>query len=136
MFTCSKYENRGGSPTFAAQRNLAGRTHYVDSDSLRFHKSKIRATYVVDDGWLLVESVGLDMDNTRRGFRYVVFDIVGNVISRVALGDCFKTRDKAVKAMWAWLDTADAKAITSEALDRAERNTLVEISRVRAQLGG
>lgn len=120
MFHPHKFEQRGSHATFNAQQNLRERTHYVDDDSLRFHKSRILQTYITDDGLLfsLIESVALDWDNTRRGYRYVVFNIFGDVVSRVPLEECSHTRDAARTAMWAFLNATDAKAITLEALER------------------
>ncbi len=125
-----------GYPKLHAQRNLIGRTHYVNDDTLRFHKSKILASYVVDCGLLfaLVESCALDMDNTRRGFRYVVFNVFGHVISRVDLEDCFGTKAAATKAMWAWLNECDAKTETLEALERVERRHAQEMAELRGKL--
>lgn len=132
----SLYTNKGGSPKDNAQRNLAGRTHYVDSDTLRWHKSRILSARHVDGGLLfaIVESCALDMHNTRRGCRYVVFDIFGNVISRVALEDCWRTSAQADKAMWAYLDTVDAKAVTREAIERTERYHAQEMAALSAKL--
>ncbi len=63
------YEKRHYMPRENAQNNLIGRTHYVDDDSLRFHKSKILSTYVTDGGLLftLIESCSLDYNNSKRG---------------------------------------------------------------------
>lgn len=34
------YREQGNNPKYHAQRNLQGRTHYVDDDTLRFHKAE------------------------------------------------------------------------------------------------
>lgn len=122
--------------TTEAQRNLEGRTHYVEPDTLRFHKSRVLATRVVDDGLLfaLIESVSLDFDNTRRGYRYVVFNIFGHVISRASLKDVWSTRKAAEKAMWAFLNAVDAKSETLKAIERVERQHAQEMSDLRALL--
>lgn len=122
MMYPQKFEHRGGSPLYNAQYNLSGRTHYVDDGSLRFHKSRILACHVTDDGLLLalLESVSLDWDNSRRGFRGVVFDTFGHVVSTVELERCFSTRKAATKDMWERLNGLDAKAITREAIERAK----------------
>lgn len=121
MFYPSLFTDRGGNATFQAQRNLCERTHYVDADTLRWHKSKVLQCYIADEGltFALIESVALDMDSTKRGFRYVVFDIFGTVVSRVALEDCFRTREQARKAMWTFLNDYDAKAHTRQQIERA-----------------
>ena len=130
------YRNESSDPKFNAQRCLSGLTHYVDDDTLRFHKSRIISTYVVDHGLLfaLVESVALDMHNTKRGFRYVVFDTFGNVINRAPLDECYSTSKSATKAMWAYLGTVDAIAVTVAAIDGYERYTAQECADARAKI--
>lgn len=116
-----KYEKKNySSPKYDAQLNLEGRTHYVDDDTLKFHKAKILTTYNTDNGLLfaLIESVALDYENKNRGFRYVIFDICGHVISRVDLENAFKSKASAIKAMWKALNEIDAKAVTLLAIDR------------------
>jgi hypothetical protein len=102
---------------------------------LRWHKSRILSSRVVDNGLLfaIIESAALDMNNTRRGFRYVVFDVFGHAVSRVNLEGCWRTRDGAAKAMWAYLNTIDAKAITREGIEREERNHAREIAELLAR---
>ena len=121
---CNLYRHQSSFPKGEAQANLRGRTHYVDDDTLRYHKARVLSTRIIDDGLLfaLIESVALDMDNTRRGFRYVVFDIFGHIVSRVDLEDSFRTRGQASKAMWDYLDAIDAIEITREAVERERRN--------------
>ena len=106
------------SPKFEAQDQLAGKTHYVDNDTLRFHHSRIISCDIAANGLLfwLVESVSLDMKNTQRGFRFVVFDVFGNVITRAKLEDAFKTSKQANKACREYLATVDALEITLAAM--------------------
>ncbi len=119
-----------------AQRNLSGRTHYVDDDTLRFHKSRIISTHIIDNGLLfsLVESVAMDMRNTQRGFRYVIFDVFGNTVSRVHIEHCWKSSEAARKAMWAALDSMDAKGVTLAAIDRQEAAHVREMAQLRADV--
>lgn len=107
-------------PKVQAQQNLSGRTHYVDSDTLRYHKSRILKCSIVHGGLLLaiVESVAMDIRGTKRGFRPVVFDIFGNTIDRPSLDDCYSTRKAAEKAMWRQVDSIDAQAHTLAAIER------------------
>ena len=130
------YRNESSDAKQNAQRNLCGRTHYVDDDTLRWHKSRVLATRVVDGGLLfaIITSDAMDMANTKRGFRYVVFDVFGNVISRVDLESSFRTRDQASKAMWAYLDTIDAQALTYEAMDRAIAAHAQEMTELRERI--
>lgn len=118
------YRNESGDAKTNAQRNLMGRTHYVDDETLRWHKSRVMSARVVDNGLLfaIVTSDARDMDNTQRGFRYVIFDIFGTVIERNPSNidaEWFRTSDKASKAMWAALNGIDAKALTLAAIEKA-----------------
>ncbi|KAH2035914.1 hypothetical protein KXW51_006159, partial [Aspergillus fumigatus] len=73
------FRTESHDPKTNAQRNLCGRTHYVDDDNLRFHKSRVISARVVDNGLLfaIVTSDALDFENRKRGFRYVIFDVFG-----------------------------------------------------------
>lgn len=130
------YSVKSSNDKHNAQRNLEGRTHYVDDDSLRFHKSSIIATTATDSGLLfaLVESYAVDYQNTRRAYRPVVFDIFGTVLSRVDLENGYKTAKAARKAMWEALNAIDAKAHTLEAINKAERAYAEECERMRVKV--
>lgn len=132
----SFYRNESSNHKWNAQRSLSGRTHYVDDDTLRFHKSRIIYTTNTDNGLLfaLIESVGLDMNNTKRGFRFVVFDVFGTVLERATLADSYTTSDKARKAMWSFLDTVDAKAHTLAELDRQQKAAIRELDDLRVKV--
>lgn len=116
-----------------AQRNLTGRTHYVDDDTLRWHKSRILSTHITDNGLLLaiVTSDALDMNNTRRGFRYVVFDVFGTVLARPHLAEAFPTKKRTLKAMWAALNSIDAKAHTLAAAHESASAYATEMQQLR-----
>ena len=112
------FEQHSSDPKLNAQQNLAGRTHYVDDATLRYHKARILETHITDNGLLfaLIESVALDMHNTSRGFRPVIFNIFGQIICPRNLDQCFKTRRAAEKGVWAVLDTINAKRLTLQAI--------------------
>ena len=114
------YRRESSDPKIDAQRNLAGRTHYVDDDTLRFHKARILSANVVDGGLLyaIIESVSLDWNHTSRGFRYAIFDLFGNVVDRPDLEHAWKSSDAARKAMWKALDGFDAITVNQAALER------------------
>ncbi len=127
--------HESGDPKYNAQHNLVGRTHYVDTDTLRWHKSRVLSTAILAGGLLfrITESCALDMHNTRRGKRCVVFDVFGTVVSRPDLEGTFSTSDAARNASnreeidlaahyrealasrlhWAEQDAAKAKAALS-----------------------
>lgn len=95
-----------------AERNLAGKTHYVDADTRRYYHSRINAANVSESGLVfwIIESVAADSRNTSRGFRAVAFDLFGTVLSRVALDELATTSDKARKAYYVWLETFNVAA--------------------------
>jgi len=131
-----RYTKESTNPKSNAQRALSGRTHYVDPDTLTYHKSRILRTFILEDGLIfgLIESVALDPDNRTRGCRSVLFDIFGTVLERNELEDCVKTRKQAEKAMWADLETIDAKALTLEAIARFENRAKYEADDMRKDL--
>jgi hypothetical protein len=69
-----------------AQRALMGRTPYVDTDTLRWHKARVLEAFVIHHGLFFVvrESVALDSNNGKRGQRGVVFDVWGAIVHRWA----------------------------------------------------
>ena len=127
------YSNKASDPKHNAQRNLCGRTHYVDDDTLRWHKSRVISARHTDEGLLfaIVTSDALDMGNTRRGFRYAIFDVFGTVLERPDLEHAYRRSEQATKAMWDAVNNIDAKAVTIAAVDRAERNFADEMAQLR-----
>ena len=127
------YRDESSNAKWNAQRNLSGRTHYVDDDTLRFHKSRVISSYVTDNGLLfaIVTSDALDMNNTRRGFRYVIFDVFGTSIERTNIEESFTTSRAACKAMWAALNAMDAKAHTLKAIDGQAKRHAQEMDYLR-----
>ena len=130
------FKNESGYPLVNAQRNLMGRTHYVDPDTLRFHKSRVLAARVIDQGLLfaIITSDALDYQNSKRGFRYVVFDLFGNVVARPDLEHSYSKRAAADNAMWAAVNALDAKAITREGIAKAEKHHASEMRDLRETL--
>lgn len=130
------YRNESSDPKSNAQRNLCGRTHYVDDDTLRWHKSRVVAARATDGGLLfaITTTDALDMNNTRRGYRYVIFDVFGNTISRPDLEHSFRTREACDKAMWNVLNNLSSEQITLDAIASAEKNHADEMQRMRETL--
>lgn len=130
------FKEQSDNPKINAQRNLCGRTHYVDDDTLKFHHSRVMSARVVNRGLLfaITTSDSLDYQNTKRGFRYVVFDIFGTVIARVELEQAYRTNKQAVKAMWAALNAIDAHAHTLKAMEKARHAHEYELSVLRSTI--
>jgi hypothetical protein len=128
------YRQESSDPKHNAQRNLAGRTHYVDDDTLRFHKARVISSGTSDRGLLfwLIESVAIYPDNSKRGFRYVIFDLFGTVLDRPNLEHAFRTSEQTRKAMWDKLNEIDAVALTLAAVDKAERDHKTEMDLLRS----
>jgi hypothetical protein len=127
------FRNESSHAKVNAQRNLCGRTHYVDDDTLRWHKSRVLAARVIDKGLLLAitTSDALNMDNTKRGFRYVIFDVFGTVLARPELKESFKRREQCDKAMWAVLNALDAREHTLVAIEDVRKAQMRELDELR-----
>jgi hypothetical protein len=133
------YRNESGYPKINAQRNLQGRTHYVDDDTLRGFHSRVISARHTDGGLLfaIVTSDAKDYQNKSRGFRYVIFDLFGTVVERNPSSvdrEYFRTSAKAEEAMWAALNSLDVVKLTCEAIARAEKQHASEMERTKQEL--
>ena len=92
------FQNNSDDGKYNAQRALSGLTHYVDDDTLRWHKSRVISSRAICDGLLFRTtcSDALDMQNTKRGFRSVVHDLFGSCTSRPGLENTERTSQKAI----------------------------------------
>ena len=108
-----------------AQRNLSGKTHYADDETLRFFHARINSARTSHEGLIfaMVESVATDSRNTSRGFRFVAFDLLGTVLNDRTHADSTHAKsDKAIGEMLAWLESFDAMAHYKTAMaERAAR---------------
>lgn len=97
------------TPVLNAQDALSGITHYCDADTLRYHHSRIVGACVVSCGafFKIVETCAQDYNNTRRGYRVVLFDLLGRAVYRPSLDELTRTREQADKAFWAWFNQFD-----------------------------
>jgi hypothetical protein len=123
-------------PTAQAQDQLMGRTHYVDPETLRHHHARVLRARPVCSGLLfrIIESAAADYQNTKRVYRYVVFDVWGEVVTRPELEDSFSSTDKALKAFDQWLagfDLVDYYRV--QLADRVKR-TQAETDRLQTAL--
>jgi hypothetical protein len=123
------------APKETAQKNLEGRTHYVEPSTLRFFNSRIVSALPVSNGafYKIIESASLDYSNTKRGFRAVLFDIFGTVVYRPDLSECFTSKEKADKGFYWWFETFNEFEHYQQAIDgklkriENEENKLSEI---------
>jgi len=97
------------NPTISAQKNLEGRTHYVDPQTLKYHGSRILSALPVSDGafFKIIETVSIDYQHTKRGYRAVLFDLFGTAIYHPKLEETHTNKEKADKAFYAWFNTFD-----------------------------
>ena len=130
------YQDHSGYAKINAQRNLQGRTHYVDDDTLRCFRSRIDYAGHHAGGLLfaIVTRDSLDHEHKTRGSRYVIFDLFGTVIERTKMEEAFRTNAQARKAMYAALDKLDTEAITREGIEQANRHHAREMEQIQADL--
>ena len=133
------YRDQSSAPVYNAQRNLEGRTHYVDPDTLRFHYSRILRARATCNGLLfyIIESCALDMHNTKRGFRPVVFDLFGNVVNdRPKLEDCLTTYKAAEKVLWVEINALDPITLNLAAMRRERKDRTEEWATMEVVITG
>ena len=135
------YERKSSYPLSDAQQNLAGRTHYVDADTLRYFRSRILSARATDDGLLyaIVESCSGDHEHKTRIFRHVIFDLFGNVIDRPNMNRDDANRPsrsqaKAMDAMWKALEAIDADAVTRAAIESHRASYARELAELTNRL--
>jgi hypothetical protein len=94
------FNDNGTTPKANAQRNLDGKTHFVDEDTLKLHKSRVVDSNPIHGGLLLrvTHSDALDTNNTQRGYRTTVFDLFGSEIFHESLEKAHNTKKQAVAA--------------------------------------
>ena len=130
------FRSESGYAHYDAQRNLSGRTHYVDDDTLRGFRAKITDSGLAHDGltYWIVESVRSKPSDIPGGhFRFVAFDVDGTVLTTrdVWHTSTAKARTHGV----AWLAAHDATSHTHQLLaDRAARAKR-EVAQIEAFLG-
>ena len=121
-------------PAAQAQDQLMGRTHYVDPETLRHHHARVLRARPVCSGLLfrIIESTAAE--NTKRVYRYVVFDVWGEVVTRPELEDSFSSTDKALKAFDQWLVDFDPVDYYRVQLAARVKRTQAEADRLQTAL--
>lgn len=127
------------SPVLNAQDALTGITHYCDPATLRFHHSRIVGACAVSSGafFKVTETCAQDYQNTRRGYRVVLFDLTGEAVYRPKLEELTRTREQADRAFWAWFNQFDELAHYRDKLNRkADRlaHQIQELNTAAAEL--
>lgn len=93
------YDHQSCDKKYNAQRNLSGRTHFADDETLRYFKSRIVGASPIADGLLfkVTESSSMDSRHQSRGFRVHIFDLFGTHVFGVDIDKASKTRAQAEK---------------------------------------
>lgn len=137
------YRCESSYPEYDAPRNLQGRTHYADADTLKSFKAKILNGGCTKDGLLywLVESVQSRPDHGGYTRRAVVFDVFGTVVNeradmRETQGEWFKDTRKAEDSAFAFLKTFDAVTHTARTLKENAKRDILAARRTLAALTG
>ena len=130
----SLYDNKSSYPKNNAQLNLEGRSHFATDSALRFFGARINSAHHTASGLLffIVESSFLDMQKTRRGFRFHLFDIFGQEIGNQELDQAVKTSDQARKAGYQFLDNFDLPKHYAHKLEDIARRAKREASEAQA----
>lgn len=112
------FNHKSSDAKYNAQQNLAGRSYFATDETLRFFGSRISRASESCSGLLfyVIESSYLDINKTKRGFRYAIFDLFGNEVGRQSLDEAMTTSDKALKAMYDKLNTINVAEHYAEAL--------------------
>jgi hypothetical protein len=130
------YDSKSYNAKSNAQQNLEGRTHWASNENLKFFGCRISSAHETENGLLfyVIESSFLDFQNTKRGFRYAIFDIFGECVARLDVDNAFSTSDQARKAMWKELDGFDTVAHYRSTLENLINRTEREQERTREAL--
>jgi hypothetical protein len=124
------YERKSSYPLNNAQLNLAGRTHYIDSNTLKYFHARVLSSHEAHNGlvFAILESCSGDYAHKTRIFRHVIFDIFGAVLDRPEGEESYKSKAPARKAMWRAIERIDAAAVTRAAIESRRKHFEIEMS--------
>ena len=123
------YQSKSSYPDSDAQRNLEGRTHYADPDTLRYFKARIlRATHSSNGLFYLIQEslkCPLEPFNGSTARRNVVFDVFGSVVNgREVFHKTAVKADKEYSELRAWIDNeANAESIANTLRENIARDS-------------
>lgn len=110
------YRDESSNPLWNAQRNLNGKTHYVDDDTISYFGARVTSSRIFFNGLLFVITESVKHPTYGRVHRFVVFDVFGTVINKRSEDMMFSNRAQAEKAMWTWINAFDAINYTRDAM--------------------
>lgn len=132
------YRYESGHGCVDAQRNLAGRSHYVDPDTLRAFQARVLVASPVENVggllYALVESVNSRPDHGGKNKRAVVFDIFGTVLTDREIWH--RTRQGACKSLNAFLASFDLLTYYRREIKRRAARMTENARRARRALAG
>lgn len=119
----SLYSNKSSYPKPNAQQNLEGRSYFATDSALKFFGARISSAHHSASGlvFFIVESSFLDMNKTKRGFRFHLFDIFGEEIGKQELDQAVRTSEQAKKAGYKFIDQFDLTAHYAQKLESIAR---------------
>jgi hypothetical protein len=128
------YGNKSSYSKVNAQENLEGRSYFATDSALRFFGARINSAHHTASGLLffIVESSFLDMQKTKRGFRFHLFDIFGQEIGNQELDQAVKTSEQARKAGYRFLDNFDLAKHYAQKLEDIARKANREAQEAQA----
>jgi hypothetical protein len=117
------YRDLSDNAKLQTQLNLNSRSPYASDEALKFHHSRILEAEPIMHGlfFKVVESAALDMNNTKRGCRVVVFDLWGRTAHHPSLSDCAASKAEAIKLFGKEFSPDAAGYYRDELTRRAER---------------
>jgi hypothetical protein len=129
----SLYDNKSSYSKSNAQLNLEGRSYFATDSALKFFGARINSAHQSASGLLffVVESSFLDMQKTKRGFRFHLFDIFGQEIGKQELSEAVKTSEQARKAGYKFIDQFDLTAHYAEKLESIAKKADKQASEAR-----
>ena len=130
----SLYSNKSSYAKPNAQENLEGRSYFATDSTLKYFGARINSAHHTASGLLffIVESSFLDMQKTKRGFRFHLFDIFGEEIGKQELDQAVRTSEQARKAGYSFLDQFDLTAHYARKLESIARKADKQAQEARA----
>jgi hypothetical protein len=128
------YDNKSSDPKNNAQLNLEGRNYFATDSTLRAFGSRINSAHPTASNLLfyVIESSFIDFQKTKRGFKFAIFDIFGEEVNRLSIGEAVSTSDKARKMMYSFLDNFDVVQHYTDKLESIAKKADRKASEARA----
>ena len=130
----SLYSDKSSYAKPNAQLNLERRSYFATDSALKFFGARINSAHQSCSGlvFFIVESSFLDMNKTKRGFRFHLFDIFGEEIGKQELDQAVKTSEQARKAGYKFIDQFDLTAHYARKLESISRQADKQAQEARA----